>query len=95
MLSDGVTPDRATLDFLQAASEGDLVALKTLIDRGVDINATRDWRYADKIWCGAPALVLANTHNHLQAVKLLLEHRADIDGRNDDSALYCVCGLGF
>ncbi len=56
-------------EFLAAASRGDAAAVKSFLDRGVDVNAKT--RY------GATALSYASDKGHAEVVKLLLERGAD------------------
>jgi outer membrane protein assembly factor BamB len=61
-------------DFLAAARKGDAAAVKTLLGKGVDVNAKGPY--------GTTALALAADHGHLEVVKLLLEHKADVNGKD-------------
>jgi ankyrin repeat protein len=53
----------------EAARKGDVAAVKSLLDRGVDVNTK--FRY------GATALSYAADKGHVEVVKLLLERKAD------------------
>ena len=56
--------------FQDAARKGDAVAVKRLLDEGVDVNTT--FRY------NATALFYACDHGHLEVVKVLLDRGADM-----------------
>ena len=56
--------------FQDAARKGDAVAVKTLLDEGVDVNTK--FRY------DATALFYACDHGHLEVVKILLDRGADM-----------------
>jgi hypothetical protein len=56
-------------ELFNAARRGDAAAVKSLLDRGVDVNTK--FRY------GATALSYASDKGHLEVVKLLLERKAD------------------
>lgn len=58
-------------DWENANARGDLVAVRGLLDRGVDINR-RD-RY------GQTALMLAARAGHREVVEVLIEHRAELN----------------
>ena len=65
------TPAPTMADQLQeAARKGDAVAVKKLLDAGVDVNTK--FRY------GATALFYACDHGHLEVVKVLLDKGADL-----------------
>ena len=65
------TPALTAADQLQeAARKGDAVAVKKLLDAGVDVNTK--FRY------GATALFYACDHGHLEVVKVLLDKGADL-----------------
>ncbi|HZH31812.1 MAG TPA: ankyrin repeat domain-containing protein [Pyrinomonadaceae bacterium] len=55
----------------EAARRGDAATVRTLLDRGVDVNTK--FRY------GATALSYASDKGHLEVVKLLLERKADVN----------------
>src|SRR5215467_14021541 len=61
-------------EFFAAARKGDVAALKTFLDHGVDVNAKT--RY------GATALSYACDKGHLEVVKLLIERGADPNVRD-------------
>ncbi len=70
--------------FLQAAQKGDLVALESFLDSGIDTNYRAPWPNGDDIdGHGAPAIVRASMHGQLSVVKLLIDRGADIDNKND------------
>lgn len=54
-----------------AARNGDAAAVKSLLDRGVDVNTK--FRY------GATALSYASDKGHVEVVKLLIERKADVN----------------
>ena len=56
-------------DLLAAARKGDLETIKSLLARGVDVNAKTNY--------GATALSYASDRGHIEIVKILLEHGAD------------------
>jgi ankyrin repeat protein len=56
--------------FQDAARKGDVVAVKKLLDEGVDVNTK--FRY------GATAIFYASDHGHVEVVKVLLEKGADL-----------------
>jgi hypothetical protein len=58
-------------ELFEAARKGDVATVKTLLDRGVDVNTK--FRY------GATALSYAADKGHLEVVKLLLERKADVN----------------
>jgi hypothetical protein len=61
-------------DFLSAARRGDLAAVKTFLDKGVDVNTKT--RY------GATALAYACDKGHTEVVRLLIERGADVNVRD-------------
>jgi hypothetical protein len=61
-------------DFFAAARKGDTVAVKALLDKGVDVNAKT--RY------GATALSYACDKGHVEVVKLLIERGADVNSKD-------------
>jgi len=61
---------------MSAALTGDLNAVRTLLDKGTDVNAK---------WQGeGTALAVAAVAGHLDVVKLLLERGADVNGRTSE-----------
>jgi hypothetical protein len=58
-------------EFFAAARKGDTAAVKTFLDKGVDVNAKT--RY------GATALSYACDKGHVEVVKLLIERGADVN----------------
>jgi ankyrin repeat protein len=58
-------------EFFAAARKGDVAALKTFLDHGVDVNAKT--RY------GATALSYACDKGHVEVVKLLIDRGADVN----------------
>lgn len=58
----------------EAARKGDAVAVRTLLDKGADVNAK--FRY------GATALSYASDKGHVEVVKVLLERGADVNVRD-------------
>ena len=58
----------------EAARKGDAVAVKSLLDKGADVNAR--FRY------GATALSYASDKGHTEVVKILLERGADVNVRD-------------
>ncbi len=74
---------------IEAAGSGDLEAIQSSIAAGVDVNQPKSKD-------GGTALHAAATFGCVDAIKLLLEHGADIDQRNNDgstplfiAAFYC------
>lgn len=65
--------DRKQLDeqLWEASRKGDVAAVKTLLDKGADVNAK--FRY------GTTALFKAAERGHVEVVKLLLERGADVN----------------
>ncbi len=49
-------------------------AISMLIDAGADVNSSAPW--------GENALMRAVRHNHLESIKLLIKHKADLKGKN-------------
>ena len=68
-LAQAPAPTKAE-QFQDAARKGDAVAVKKLLDEGVDVNTK--FRY------NATALFYACDHGHLEVVKVLLERGADL-----------------
>ena len=60
--------------FQEAARKGDAATVKKLLDEGVDVNTK--FRY------NATALFYACDHGHLEVVKVLLDHGADMGGKD-------------
>src|SRR5262245_15265781 len=58
-------------DWWTAARKGDAAALKALLAKGADVNAKTDY--------GATALSFASDKGHVEVVKVLLEHKADLN----------------
>ena len=69
-LAQAPAPTKAE-QFQDAARKGDAVAVKKLLDEGVDVNTK--FRY------NATALFYAADHGHVEVVKLLLERGADMN----------------
>ncbi len=67
-------PPSSHLDILEAAANGNLTEIKTLLDNGADVNA------ADKN--GVTALMLASADGYQDIVELLLARGADISVKN-------------
>lgn len=65
-----VSPDKAEA-LSEAARKGDAIAVKKLLDEGVDVNTK--YRY------GATALSYACDRGHLDVVKLLIDRGADVN----------------
>jgi ankyrin repeat protein len=61
-------------DFLAAARKGDAKRVSDLLDKGVDVNAKTDY--------GATALSFAAEKGHLEVVKVLLKHKADVNAKD-------------
>lgn len=61
-------------EFFAAARKGDTAAVKSLLDKGVDVNAKT--RY------GATALSYACDKGHIEVVKLLIERGADVNSKD-------------
>jgi outer membrane protein assembly factor BamB len=58
----------------EAARKGDAAAVRTLLDKGVDVNAKTSY--------GATALSFAADKGHLEVVRLLLKHKADVNAKD-------------
>lgn len=58
-------------DFFAAARKGDVVAVKTFLDKGTDVNAKTQY--------GATALAYACDKGHIEMVKLLIARGADVN----------------
>jgi outer membrane protein assembly factor BamB len=67
-----------------AARKGDAKAVESLLAKGVDVNAKTPY--------GATALVYAAGAGHLDAVKVLLKHKADVDAKD---TFYKTNALGW
>jgi ankyrin repeat protein len=74
-LAEVVVVNRAT-ELWQAAETGDMPALKSLLDKRIDINSRDD--------NGRTALMLATLHGQTRAVKMLLAHGADPNAADAD-----------
>src|SRR6185295_19295677 len=61
-------------EFFAAARKGDTAAVKSLLDKGVDVNAKT--RY------GATALSYACDKGHIEVVSLLIERGADVNSKD-------------
>lgn len=64
-------------EFLQAAERGDVAQLRTLLERGADVNAGQPGS-------GITALMGAAAGGHLEAVRLLLEEGADVNAHSGE-----------
>jgi ankyrin repeat protein len=62
---------RASEDFLKAAASEDINEVRKLIEAGVDVNAADEW--------GVTALMVAAFKGDSEIVRLLIDHRADVD----------------
>lgn len=60
--------------FVQAAERGELALVKSMLEKGVDVNARNKY--------GQTALILAAARGHFDVVKLLLEKGADLRARD-------------
>jgi ankyrin repeat protein len=65
----------SAVQFLQAADEGDVARLKTLLANGVDINVTNRQ--------GRTAMVLASLKKHYACVEFLIDAGADINKQDE------------
>ena len=63
--------------FIGAAMSGDVELIKTLLDKGVDVNAKDQY--------GQIALITAAQEGQFGAVRLLLERGADVNARDHRS----------
>lgn len=61
-------------ELVRAATRGDLPRMKTLLERGADVNA--DLRF------GGRPLTVAAYHGHVEVVRLLLAKEADVDAKD-------------
>jgi ankyrin repeat protein len=55
-----------------------------------DINARNEYGWTNDGWT---ALILASSNGHLEAVKYLIEHRANVNAKDDrgwTALMYCV-----
>ena len=68
-------PSTKAEELSAAARRGDAAAVKKLLDDGVDPNTK--FRYE------VTALIYACDHGHLDVVKVLLDHKADINAREN------------
>ena len=68
------SPSETRDEWFGAAHKGDVGALKSLLKRGVDINARDGY--------GEPALFILIEEGHQKAARLLLDEGADINGRD-------------
>ena len=73
-------------DMFMAAQRGDVEKVRTLLEKGADIN------YKDDIVLGHTPLTIAAAWGHTEVVSLLLDHGASVDQQNEDgvSALQCA-----
>jgi hypothetical protein len=74
LLPSSILAQNLNEEFWAAAKKGDVAALKTLLDKGVDVNAKTQY--------GATALSYACDKGHVEVVKLLLERGADVNSRD-------------
>ena len=84
-------------NFLEAAYRGDLVRMRKLMDKGVDINATAMFRnVVSQELEATTALCLAARHGIIYSVDYLLVRGADIDYKilNGNTALMEAAKMG-
>jgi ankyrin repeat protein len=70
-----MSPRTALQDLQQAAADGDVLRMQHALDDGADINDGSPV-------LGDTALIVAVDNNHLEAVRWLLEHGADVNVPN-------------
>jgi len=71
---------------IQAAQDGNLPAVQTLLEEGADVNAKDTY--------GFTALMTAAQKGHTEIVKLLLEKGADVNARNTSGTALCAALRG-
>ncbi|XP_070550674.1 GA-binding protein subunit beta-1-like [Ptychodera flava] len=81
----------ASQDLIDAAWQGDLQRVKSLIDARCDVNGRGDY-----YWNKSTALHAASGQGHADVAELLIKHRADVNARNRDksTALHEASGDG-
>jgi ankyrin repeat protein len=77
---------RNVRELIEAASQGDVEKVRSLLDSGMDVNA-RDKH-------GKDALNGSLIYNHTNVLKVLLEHGANVDGVKGQVALDLACHEG-
>jgi ankyrin repeat protein len=77
-------------ELLNAASDGDTLKLKKLIDQGADVNFNTPYE-------GVTALMYAAQNGHLETVRIILHHGAQVNAmpENQVSALLSACMAGY
>ncbi len=71
---------------VEAAAKGDVAAVKTLLDKGAPIEGTADVTVNEITCRGCTPLVAASGWGKIDVMKLLLERRAKVDGRDRDDS---------
>jgi hypothetical protein len=89
---------RANECLLEAAAAGNLDDLKAALARGADINVRRQGRPGYRSWWGTVrrenALALAALNGHLNVVRFLLDHCANLANPCGSYAWYCAAYHG-
>jgi len=83
--TDGASTKQTRARLHEAAAEGNIRIVQTLLDRGADVDARRDWQ--------ASALCAASAANKPNVVQLLLDWNADGNqqgGKHNENALIAL-----